>query len=228
MRAVAIMQPNYLPWRGYFSLISQADTFVWLDNVQYTKNDWRNRNQIFTRSGKQWLTIPVQTKGLKTLIKDVKVADKRWNIKHWKAIRQNYSKARFYPENKDFFEELFRNSNYEFLLDICCLFVSEISSHLGLDSNFMFASEIESSEEKNERLLDICSELNASQYISPPASKAYIDESLFRDRGIELSFLDYSKLEVYPNFHSHKDIYLSVIDLIFNIGPNSKDYLLNR
>jgi hypothetical protein len=228
MRTIAIMQPSYIPWRGYFSLISQADTFVFLDNVQYTKNDWRNRNRVVTSSGQKFLTIPVQTKGFPKLIKDVKVSDKRWNIKHFKTINQNYSKSKYFEKYKSAIKELYSACSYEYLIDINYLFITKLSEIMQLKCDFVFASDIQCSNDRNQRLIDICKELKGTEYISPPASKAYIDESLFKSNDINLRFLNYDNMKTYESLYGITDKYLSVVDLIFNKGEEAKSYLLNK
>ncbi|HIP48251.1 MAG TPA: hypothetical protein EYG92_04705, partial [Lutibacter sp.] len=130
MKKIAILQSNYIPWKGYFDLINMVDEFILYDEVQYTKNDWRNRNKIQTKQGVQWLTIPVRQKELSQLIKDTKITDKKWGKKHWATIRQNYSKAKYFKEYKDIFEELYLNCEEQYLSQINYKFIVVINEIL--------------------------------------------------------------------------------------------------
>src|SRR5210317_712903 len=122
-KKIAILQSNYIPLKGYFYLIHMVDEFVLYDNVQYTKNDWRNRNKIKTPNGTQWLSIPVRKESLSQLIQDTKVINKKWRKKHWKTLLQNYSKAKNFKSFRDSFEQLYLEHNEEFLSEINLKFI---------------------------------------------------------------------------------------------------------
>ena len=139
MKKIAILQSNYIPWKGYFDLINMVDEFIFYDEVQYTKNDWRNRNKIKTPQGIQWLTIPVRQENLEQKIKDTKISDKKWNIKHWRTISQNYSKAKYFKDYKDIFEELYLTCDEEYLSEINYKFITTINEILGIKTKLRWS-----------------------------------------------------------------------------------------
>ena len=144
MKKIAISQSNYIPWKGYFDLINKVDEFILYDEAQFTRRDWRNRNKIKTPIGLQWLTIPVDVKGKYfQKIKETKISDKNWGMKHWQQIKQNYSKARHFKNYKDIFEELYLNCNEEYLSEINYKFIFTINQILGIKNKFKFSDEFE-------------------------------------------------------------------------------------
>ena len=171
MKKVAILQSNYIPWKGYFDLINMVDEFILYDEVQYTKNDWRNRNKIKTPQGIQWLTIPVRQESLDQKIKDTKISDKKWNIKHWRTISQNYSKSKYFKDYKDIFEELYLTCDEEYLSEINYKFITTINEILGIKTKLSWSSEFELVDGQTEKLLGICKDCNADIYLSGPAAK---------------------------------------------------------
>jgi hypothetical protein len=224
---VAILQPNYIPWKGYFDIINMVDIFVIYDDVQYTVRDWRNRNKIKTKNGLIWLTIP--TDGTQNMIiKDVKVVwDKKWNIKHWKNIVVNYSKAQYCKEYKDYFEELYLELKDQYLWEIDLKFIELIAKILEINTKIILSSDLKYDRNltKTERLIAILKELNATIYLSGPSAKSYIDESLFKKENIELEWMDYSGYPEYPQLYPPFVHEVSIIDLIFNTGPNASKYM---
>ncbi len=224
---VAIIQPNYIPWKGYFDIINMVDIFVIYDDVQYTLRDWRNRNKIKTKSGLQWLTIP-NDGTQKQLIRDVKIVwNDRWNVKHWKSIFFNYSKAQYFKEYKDYFEELYLNLKEQYLLEADLKFIEAIAKILGIKTKIICSSDLnyDRTLHKTERLIAILKELKATSYLSGPSAKSYIDESLFKKENIELKWMDYSGYPEYPQLYPPFIHEVSIIDLILNTGPNAPDYM---
>jgi hypothetical protein len=142
-KKIAILQSNYIPWRGYFDLINLVDEFIFYDEVQFTKNDWRNRNKILTNHGSKWLTLPVRSRTLSQLIKDTKIEDKLWQKKHWDSIKQNYSKAKYFKQYKEIFETLYLDSNDKFLSEINCKFIKTINKILGIKTKLRWSSEFD-------------------------------------------------------------------------------------
>ena len=227
-KKVAILQSNYIPWKGYFDLINLVDEFVIYDIVQYTKNDWRNRNQIKTPNGVKWLTIPVEASGrltTKRLINETKIIDASWRKIHWNTILANYSKAKYFNDYKDFFEELYLNCDSEYLSEINYIFLQAINDILNIKTRISQSSEYNLSEGQTERLIEICKNLNASTYISGSAAKNYINEDLFKNEGIELVWMDYSGYPEYEQLYPPFEHAVSIIDLIFNEGPNSVKFM---
>ena len=186
MKKVAILQSNYIPWKGYFDLINMVDEFILYDEVQYTKNDWRNRNKIKTPQGIQWLTIPVRQESLDQKIKDTKISDKKWNIKHWRTISQNYSKAKYFKDYKDIFEELYLTCDEEYLSQINYKFITTINEILEIKTKLSWSSEFELVDGQTEKLLGICKDCNADIYLSGPAAKDYFNEELAKQENITI------------------------------------------
>lgn len=190
---VAILQSNYIPWKGYFDLINMADEFVLYDDMQYTRRDWRNRNKIKTKNRLQWLTIPVDVKGKYfQTINETKVIEKEWAKKHWKSIVHNYSKAKYFKNYKDIFEELYMTCNEEYLSHINYKFIIAINEILGITTKIRWSSEFKLVEGRTERLLSICKDCNADVYLSGPAAKEYFDEELAKNENIKVEWMDYS------------------------------------
>ena len=183
MKKVAILQSNYIPWKGYFDLINMVDEFILYDDMQYTRRDWRNRNKIKTPQGLQWLTIPVEIKGkFFQKIKDTKITDKKWNIKHWRTISQNYSKSKYFKDYKDIFEELYLKCDEEYLSQINYKFITTINKILEINTKLRWSSEFELVDGQTEKLLGICKDCNADIYLSGPAAKDYFNEEVSKAR----------------------------------------------
>lgn len=229
IKNVIITQSNYIPWKGYFDAISISDEFVVYDDMQYTKRDWRNRNLIKTQQGLKWLTIPVEVKGnFFQKINETKIADKNWNKQHWDILKQAYSKSKKYSETKDFVENLYRSISFDYLTDANVHFITEICTYLKIDINLKMSSDFVLNEERSQRLLDICLELNATDYYSGPAAKAYMDEKIFEEAKIGVHYLDYSNYLEYEQLNPPFEHGVSILDLIFNEGEDSYKFLKNK
>lgn len=225
MKKIAILQSNYIPWKGYFDLINMVDEFIFYDEVQYTKNDWRNRNKIKTSQGVQWLSIPVRQESLEQKIKDTKITDKKWNIKHWRTISQNYTKSKYFKDYKDIFEELYLNCNEEYLSQINYKLITTINEILDIKTKIRWSSEFELVDGQTEKLLGICKQCNADAYLSGPAAKDYFDEDLARQENIQVEWMDYSEYKEYEQLHPPFEHGVSILDLIFNQGSNAKEFM---
>ncbi len=203
-----------------------ADEFVLYDDMQYTRRDWRNRNQIKTKDGLKWLSIPVEVKGKYfQKINETKVSESDWGEKHWNTILHNYSKAKFFNEYKIIFEELYLNSKEEFLSKINYNFIKAICDILDIRTEMKWSSEFNLLEEKTERLVDICKNEGATDYYSGPAAKAYMNEELFEKENIKIHYFDYSGYPEYTQLHGDFTHAVSILDLIFNEGPDSKKFM---
>jgi hypothetical protein len=224
LRKILILQSNYIPWRGYFDLIAAADEFVVYDDVQYTKNDWRNRNKIKTIRGSEWITIPVYH-SLQEKINEVKVSDKKWNLKHWSTIQTNYGKAPFFKHFKELFEASYRNRNEIYLSEINLFFIRTVVDLLDIKTRITFSGDYEVVGDKTERLVSICKKLNGTIYISGPSARNYLQESLFVTEGIQVTYFDYAGYPEYPQLYPPFEPALSILDLLFNCGPEAKNYL---
>ena len=225
-KTVAIVQSNYIPWRGYFDLINSVDEFILYDDVQYTIRDWRNRNIIKTANGPKWLTIPVEVKG-KYLqkIKDTIVSDQAWGKKHWASIVHSYSKAPHFPTYRDLFEQLYLQEEDKLLSRINYRFITAICGILGVATKLSWSMDYKVIGDKTERLLSLCQQAGATHYLSGPAAKAYLDEELFRDGAVTVSYMDYSGYREYSQLYPPFESKVSVLDLIFNEGPEATSYM---
>jgi hypothetical protein len=226
IKKVLITQSNYIPWKGYFDAINLADVMVLYDEMQYTKRDWRNRNKIKTAQGLKWLSVPVQVKGKYfQKINETLLADQKWSIKHWNSIEHAYKKAPFFDTYKEQVKALYLDTSSETISDVNKKFLEEISSLLGIDTPIRWSKEFELVGDKTEKLLNICKELNATHYITGPAAKAYMDTSLFDEAGIEIIWMDYSDYPEYDQLHDEFEHGVTILDLLFNLGPDSKKYM---
>lgn len=226
MKKVAILQSNYIPWKGYFDLINSVDEFVIYDTAQYTKNDWRNRNKIKTSQGVMWLTIPVSAKGKSDqTIEQAIVSDQKWRKKHWAAISQSYSKCQYFDDYKDEFKEIFLDGKENRLSDINYRFIELINRILGITTKIHWSSDFELNNGKIERLVGICCDLGAKVYLSGPSAKAYLDEIEFKKEGLDVEWLDYSNYPEYNQQHGPFEHSVTILDLIFNEGPNATKYM---
>ncbi len=224
-KRIAILQSNYIPWKGYFDFINMVDEFVLFDTVQYTKNDWRNRNKIFTSQGLTWLTIPVRQESLGQKIKDIKISDKKWAKRHWQSIICNYSKAKYFKEYKAIFEEFYLNCEDTHLSQINYSLIKIINEILGITTKISWSSDYKLLDGQTEKLLGICQQAGAAIYLSGPAAKNYFDEELAQSIGIKVEWMDYSGYPEYQQLHSPFEHGVSIIDLIFNEGDRAKEFL---
>jgi hypothetical protein len=225
-KKIAILQSNYIPWKGYFDLINMVDEFILYDDVQYTRRDWRNRNIIKTPAGPMWLTVPVEVKGkYYQSIKETVVSEPEWNRKHWKTIAYHYAKADFFRDYCSFFEDLYLGSSERYLCQLNYRFLKAICQLLGIKTKISWSMDYRLVEGKTERLVDLCKQTGATEYVSGPAARDYIDENLFASEGIGLHYIDYSGYSEYPQLYPPFDHRVSIIDLILNTGPNATSYM---
>jgi len=223
---ILITQSNYIPWKGYFDSISKTDIFIVYDDMQYTKRDWRNRNLIKTPNGLKWLTIPVLVKGKYfQKINETKVSDKKWNKSHLGILKQNYNKAKFYKETIGWIEELYMKCNFEYLSEINLHFIQKINKYLNIKTEIRFSSEFKLHEDKNFRLINICKDMNGTDYYSGPAAKSYMNEELFKENKINVHYFNYSNYLQYSQLYDGFEHGVSILDLILNEGIDSIKFL---
>lgn len=223
---VAIHQPNYIPWAGYFYKILKSDKFVFLDNVQYTKNSFINRNRIKGPNGTQWLTIPVTIK-FGDAINNAIFADDRWAIKHMKTLDGCYSKSLYYESFRPGLQKLYKYT-YSNIAELNIKLINEISSWLKLRCEFYLASEITTKSQSDERLIEIVKELNGRIYLSGKGGAKYQDEKKFNESNIDLKYYDFIP-PVYSQVWGEFIPGLSILDLLFNVGSeNARDILENK
>ncbi len=227
-KSIIITQSNYIPWKGYFDSMKLVDEVILYDDMQYTKRDWRNRNQIKTPQGLIWLTIPVEVKGkFFQSIKDTKISEKNWNEKHWKTISANYAKAPYFKLYKEFFQDLYLNCNETYLSLINFRFLSAINNILSIKTPIYFSSDFRLVEGKTERLVDLCIQRKATDYYTGPAAKNYIDEEMFAASGIKVHYLDYSGYLEYSQLYPPFTHNVSVLDLLLNTGNEAYKFMKN-
>ena len=224
-KKVVVLQSNYLPWKGYFDLISKADLFIFYDDVQFTKNDWRNRNKIKTPRGAEWISIPCGT-DLKQLINEVTITKHDWQHDHWNRISMNYSKAAYFNLYKAFFEDFYLNAKWTNLSQLNQhLIVFIAKNFLGITTEFENSLSYHPTGVRMERLLDVLRKAGATEYISGPSARSYIAEDAFLRENIKLTWMDYSH---YPEYRQQFPPFVhdvSIIDLLFNEGPDAIHYL---
>ncbi len=225
MKTVVVLQSNYIPWKGYFDLIHEADLFIFYDDLQYTKNDWRNRNKLKTSKGTEWLTIPVGTNASR-LICEVELKDTTWQLKHWKTIQQRYSKCPYFDHYRRFFEDIYLGRKWTYLSELNQHLIRSISNELlGLKTEFQDSRQYQLLGKKLDRLLELVGKSGAERYISGPAAKDYIDDSRFKKANIELIWKDYVGYPEYPQLYPPFEHGVSILDLLFNTGTNASYYI---
>lgn len=225
---IAIIQPSFLPWRGYFHIIQQCDIFVFYDDVQYDRRSWRNRNVIKTAIGKQWISVPVFTKGkYSQRINETKIHNKLdWRKKILDSIYFSYKKAPFFDRYYDWLAEQI-NRQWEYISDLDVHLTRKIAAELDIWIRYIKSSELDipAQFKKLERILKICKILNATKYITGPMAKDYIlSDEPFRDFGIELIYQKYNYPE-YPQLYGDFEPHVSIIDLLFNAGDKSAEFI---
>lgn len=223
LRSVAILQSNYIPWKGYFDLIRSVDEFILYDEVQYTRRDWRNRNKIKTADGTQWLTIPVEVKGKYfQKINETLISDSSWIKNHWTRICSSYSKTPYFKEFRPYFENLFSGCDSNLLSIVNERLILGICELLGIKTKITKSTCYPTeTNDPSERLLKICIQAGANIYVSGPAAKDYLDVNVFENNGVKVRWMDYSGYPEYPQLYPPFDHYVSILDLIFNVGPNA-------
>lgn len=224
---VCILQPNYIPWKGYFDLILKSDIFVFLDDVQYTKRDWRNRNLIKTPNGTSWITIPIDlSEGSKVPLNMVKTKNDLWINNHLEQFKRNYKKSKFFNEIFDLLNNCYREINSNYLISINSSLIFKICDYLDINTKFLNSSSLNiKSVEKSKRILSICKSLNTTEYITGIKSKNYIEEDSFKKENIKIYYEEYKNQKPYPQLWGGFDGKVSIVDLLFNCGVESKYYL---
>jgi WbqC-like protein family len=224
-KRTAIVQSSYIPWKGYFDLIRSVDVFILLDNVQFTRRDWRSRNRIKTRHGLAWLSIPVHTRGLYTqLIQDTTTSDPDWGRRHWQTIRANYAKAPYFDLYADRLAALYEHPSPR-LSEINHAFITAICEMLGIATPIIWSSEYETRDAPSERLIDLCRAVGGTEYLSGPSASNYLDAAAFEAAGIAVQFADYSGYPEYSQPHGPFEHGVSVLDLLFCTGPRALELM---
>lgn len=226
MKKVAILQSNYIPWKGYFDMIAAVDEFILYDDMQYTRRDWRNRNQIKTPQGVQWLTVPVLVKGkYHQKICETEIDGTDWAATHWKALAQNYKRAPHFAEIASWLEPLYISESFTQLSNLNRRFIEAICFYLGIKTTITYSSDYNLREGKTERLADLCVQAGGTEYISGPAAKDYVDEKVFANLGIKLTWFEYAGYPEYPQLWGDFTHGVTILDLLFNCGKETPHYM---
>jgi hypothetical protein len=224
-KTVAILQSNYIPWKGYFSIIKASDLFIFHDDLQYTKQDWRNRNTIKTSSGLKWLTIPCGSNEHRQIC-DVTIPDNSWQKNHWNCIYDAYHKAPYFKRYSSFFEKIYLDIRWHDLSAFNQYIIQYIArEYLNITTQFDDSRVYNLKETKEKRVLELLKATKATDYVSGPAAKSYIHEDFFSKQGITVHWMNYNQYKIYNQFHTPFEHKVSVIDLLFHVGPKAKNYL---
>jgi hypothetical protein len=224
-KRTAIVQSSYIPWKGYFDLIRSVDAFILLDNVQFTRRDWRSRNRIKTRHGLAWLSIPDHTRGLYAqLIQDTITSDPDWGRRHWQTIRANYAKAPYFDHYADRLAALYEHPSTR-LSEINHAFITAICDMLGITTPITWSSDYETRDTASHRLIDLCRAVGGTEYLSGPSASNYLDVAAFEAAGIAVQFADYSGYPAYSQPHGPFEHAVSVLDLLFCTGPQALEFM---
>jgi hypothetical protein len=225
-RRISIIQSCYVPWKGFFDLIGQCDEYVIFDSVQYVKRHWHNRNRIKTANGVEWLTIPVVSRGrFEQPIGEVKI-EKPWAEKHWRALELAYKRAPFFEQYAPAIKRWYELADRKALLtDVNAIFLIGICETLGLKTKITRDTSYPARGVKTERLLEIVRAADADRYLSGPSARTYLDEQPFKAAGISVEWMDYQGYAEYPQLHGGFEHAVSVLDLLFNAGPDAPRYL---
>ncbi|QZP17805.1 WbqC family protein [Methylophilales bacterium] len=226
MRKVAILQSNYIPWKGYFDIIGHVDAFMFHDDIQYTKQDWRNRNLIKTENGLTWLTAPVSFKS-DTLICDVSLVASDWQKSHFNQIFASYNRAPYFKYLLPFLELIYLKKKWVNLSELNQFIIKKIcKDFLKINTNFLDSRKFVSKEKKMARVLDLLKKAGATHYLSGPAAKDYIEEDVFLKEGIKVQWMVYSYMKKYTQLYNNYEDRVSIIDLLVHTGPNVREYML--
>jgi len=224
-KRVAVLQSNYGPWKGYFDIVRDVDLFIFYDDRQFTKNDWRNRNQIKAASGPEWLTIPVGD-AIDRLICDVAIANPAWQAKHWRTLQQNYGRCPHFARYRAYFEEVYLGRRWTNLSELNQTLIRHIAREfLGLRTEFADSRDYATRGQKLDRLLDLVVQSGATTYVSGPSAKYYIVPERFNEAGIDLVWKDYAGYPPYPQRFPPFEHRVSILDLLFNCGPEAPRYI---
>lgn len=229
---IAVNQPDYIPWKGYFDIIHDADIFVYHTDLQYTKLDWRNRNKIKTPYGLKWLSIPVGQRHLDRLICEVAINDSSWQKKHYEALKLYYSKAPYFKKYNAFLEHVYLERKWDNLCDLDMFMTEYISKNfLGITTQFADSRDFASHGSKNEKLLSLLSVITLRQgggkitYLSGPAAKDYIIQDMYSEQNIQVVWKNYDNYPEYPQLHGEFTHYVSILDLLFNTGNDAPYFI---
>jgi hypothetical protein len=224
MKKIAVSQSNYIPWKGYFDLIGSVDEFILYDDMQFTKNDWRNRNRIKTPRGVEWLSVPVG-QAINRRIRDVTLPAGTWREKHWRTLEANYRRAPAYAEIAARLAPTYLSSTHTHLSAWNRALIETVCSYLGIKTKITNSWDYDLVGGKSERLVNLCQQAGASEYVSAPAARDYLEEDMFRSRDLKVTWMNYDGYPEYPQLWGDFTHQVSIVDLLFNCGERSSDYM---
>ena len=223
MKRIAILQSNYIPWKGYFDLIAAVDEFVFYDEVQYTKNDWRNRNRIRTPHGVQWLSIPVGG-SIHRPIDRVGILDAGCGPAHWRRLTANYARAPHFGEIAAWLAPHYLERAWQRLSGVNHGLIAAVCRFLGISTPLTRSSDYDLAGDRNGRLVSLCEQAGATTYVSGPAARGYLDTGAFARAGIDVAWFDYSGYAPYPQLWDGPFVHeVSIVDLLFNRGARAAE-----
>ena len=223
-KKLAILQSNYIPWKGYFDLIAAVDEFILYDDVQFTKNDWRNRNQIKTPRGPEWLSVPVG-QNIRRSIREVEITTHDWQATHWAKLRESYGSAPHFAEVAAWLEPLYLSETHHNLSAMNERFMRAIGQFLGIATPITHVWDYPVTQGQTERLVALCKAAGASCYVSGPSAKAYLDTAQFDEAGIQVEWFDYSGYPEYQQLWGDFTHHVSILDLLFNTGSQARAFM---
>ena len=225
MKKVAVLQSNYIPWKGYFDIIHDVDEFIFYDEVQFTVRDWRSRNIILTPQGEFWLTVPVGAKRNRAII-DVQIKDFLWQKKHFATLKMAYHKTPYFHKYEEFFQNVYLERQWAYLYELNRFLIEHIAQDfLGVTTKFSDSLDYPTHGAKHEKLLSLVKATQADIYISGPAAKNYIVAEDYSNAGIQLVWKDYSGYPEYPQRGEKFNHFVSILDLLFNVGEDAPHYI---
>lgn len=226
-KRVGIIQSNYVPWKGYFDFIASVDEFIVFDDVQYTRRDWRNRNLVKTKDGLKWLTIPVDVKGKYfQTIRETAIADAAWPEQHLAMLRHAYGRAAHFRAEWEWIEPLLHScAGIESLTAVNVRIIEAVCRRLQIATPIRQSSEFELVEGKNERLIALCKQTGATEYLSGPAARDYVDPALWEAANVRVLYKSYEGYPEYAQLHPPFEHGVSILDLLFNTGADAARYV---
>lgn len=226
MKKVAILQSNYIPWKGYFDMIAAVDELIIFDDMQYTRRDWRNRNRIKTPQGIQWLSVPVKVKGkYYQSIRETELENSNWNEVHWKTLKHNYQKAPCFNEIASWLEPLYLQNSCSHISVLNQNFIKAICNYLGIQTKITNSGDYNLVDGKTERLVSLVMQAGGGEYISGTAAQDYIQKSVFDEQSIKLTWFDYDNYPEYQQLWGDFEHKVSILDLLFNCGEYSSSLM---
>ncbi|MCF6220824.1 MAG: WbqC family protein [Robiginitomaculum sp.] len=226
-KSIAIMQPVYLPWLGYFEQMALCDEFMFLDDVQYTKQDWRNRNRIRTKDGWMWLTIPIKRSKLGQRLNETQINHQlNWRRKHLAALEMNYKPCRYYTEITQLYEAILSTSP-DRLIDLTIPLIITFARYMSIETEFTRSSDLTlNANDKQSRVLELCNLRGADIFYTGPSARDYMENDVFAKASVKAVFQNYQH-PVYNQHFQGFESHMSIIDLLMNHGPNAREILLS-